>query len=582
MIRKLLDLTFILTFAIFLFNACNSDKDKGNIVSVRLVTEPSKLNPLITEDANVFILASHIFMPLLDFDPNTLELVPSLAKSRPLVTPIDTGKYKGGLAYTFDIKDEATWDNGQPVTAADYVFTLKIILNKKIAADNFRSTIEFVKDITLDAQNTKKFTIYSAEPYIMSEQNCGTIPIYPEYLYDSAKIMQKFSVAELLSYGKDTTKWRNPDLMAFAASFQSTKFSNDKNGIVGCGAYLVDTWVAGQSIGLKKKNNWWGDKLAAKEPLFAAYPERIVYKTIKDNATTASLVQNGELDAVINIPAKDFSAMKQDAKVSAKYNLTAVTLPSLAMLGFNCKSPMLNDKKTRHAVAHTVDIQTIIKNIGGGFGVECPSPFVIQRPYFDKTLKPVTLDIDKAKALLAEAGWKDSDNNGFVDKKIGGKTTDLTLRFAIRADETLKNLGLLLQDNGKKAGINIVIVPYEGTTVFAALKKRDFDIFYNSPGFAPGLDDPKELWATVSNTPEGGNRFQFENKQADALMEQIRKEMNETKRNELYKQFQNLIADEQPAVFLFVRQERIALNNRFNAPVIARRPGFSPNMFQLK
>jgi peptide/nickel transport system substrate-binding protein len=582
MIRKRYAITAILTFAILLFIACNPDKNKGNIVAVRLTSEPTKLNPIVTEDANALIISSQIFMSLLDFDPNTLDITPSLAKSRPQIVPIDTGKFKGGVAYVYEIKDEAIWENGQPVTAADYVFTVKTILNKKIGSDNLRSTVEFIKDIVVDTQNPKKLTIYSPKPYILSENNSGTFFIMPEYVYDSAQIMRKFSIADLVSFGNDTIKWKNPDLLNFASAFQNPKFSNNKSYIIGCGPYSLDNWVVGQSLTLKKKSNWWGDKLVNKEPILAAYPDQIVYKPIKDNAATMSLVQNEELDAVVNIPVKDFNNMKQDPKLSAKYNMAAVSLPSLAMLGFNCKSPLLNDKKTRRAIAHTVDVQTIIKNIAGGYGVVCPSPFVIQRPYFDKTLLPLALDIEKATALLAEAGWKDSDGNGIVDKKIGGKTTDLTLRFVFAASESSKNLGLLLQDNAKKAGINIILVPYEGNTVFPVLKKRDFDIFLNSPTFPPGLDDPKEIWASTANTPEGGNRFQFENKQADTLIEQIRGELNEAKRNELYKQFQALLYDEQPAVFMFIRQERLALHKRFNAPVIARRPGFSPNMFQLK
>ena len=97
----------------------------------------------------------------------------------------------------------------------------------------------------------------------------------------------------------------------------------------------------------------------------------------------------------------------------------------------------------------------------------------------------------------------------------------------------------------------------------------DFDLFVNNSGFSAELDDPKETWASSSNTPDGGNRFQFENKAADALIAQIRSEFDETKRNELYKKFQALIYEEQPAVFLFTAKERLALNKRFDATVTA-------------
>ncbi|NJN34264.1 MAG: hypothetical protein HC817_08455 [Saprospiraceae bacterium] len=113
------------------------------------------MNPLTTEDVNSVNVMDNIFLPLLDFDPQTFELVPVLAKSRPIISTVDTGKFKGGASYTYEIRDEAVWDNGAPVTAADYIFTVKAILNKKSGANNLRNSLDFVKDIQIDAQNPK-------------------------------------------------------------------------------------------------------------------------------------------------------------------------------------------------------------------------------------------------------------------------------------------------------------------------------------------------------------------------------------------------------------------------------------------
>ena len=127
--RKLLTtaLMFTLLFSV-VFMSCKNDTDKrGNIVTVRLTSEPERLNPLTTEEANAMQVMNNIFLSLLDFDPQSLDLVPVIAKSRPSVSLIDTGKYKGGSAYTYEIRDEAMWDNGKPITAADYVFTVKAV-----------------------------------------------------------------------------------------------------------------------------------------------------------------------------------------------------------------------------------------------------------------------------------------------------------------------------------------------------------------------------------------------------------------------------------------------------------------------
>jgi peptide/nickel transport system substrate-binding protein len=579
-------LTNVLPFfaAILIFNliSCKPDNGRGNVATIRLPTEPDKLNPLATEDMSAILVMNQIFMQLLDFDPKTLELVPTLAKNRPTIVRIDTGMYKGGTAYTYEIREEAAWDNGTPVTAADYVFTVKTILNKKTGAGNIRSGLDFIKDIVVDAQNPKKLTILSDKTYILSESKASTFAVLPEYIYDTEGILKNFKVSDLAKMIKDTTLKLDDNLAKFATKFQNVKYLREKEGIVGCGPYAFDEWISGQSISVKKKANWWGEKLAATSPLMQAYPDKIIFKPIKDATAAMSQVQNGDLDASFNMPPKDFNALKNDEKVAVQYELAAIPILSLAYVGFNCKDPKLSDKRTRRAIAHIFDVDAIVKNLAGGFGTPSGSPFVSQRPYYDASLKPISLNIEQAKTLLTEAGWKDSNGDGTVDKKIGGKTTELVLRYVFGNNEQAKNLGLMLQESGKKAGIGIKLEPVEVSMMQDNFKKRNYDIFYSAWGFPPGLDDPKEIWHSTSNTPDGGNRFQFENKQLDVIIDQIRSELDETKRNALYKQFQTLVYEEQPAVFLFIRQERIALHKRFDVPIMTIRPGFLPNTFKLK
>jgi peptide/nickel transport system substrate-binding protein len=227
-------LLFSLFIALFSFSACKPDNKKGNVATVRLVSEPDKLNPLTTEDVNAILVTNHVFLPLLDFHPQTFELMPVLAKTRPIVARVDTGLYKGSIAYTYEIREEAVWDNGSPVTAADYIFNLKTILNKKTGSGNMRSGLDFVKDVVVEAQNPKKFTIYSNKTYILSEINSGTFPLIPEYIYDTEGVMRNYKLADLAKTIKDTTQKADEKLLKFAATFQSVKHSREKDGIIGC------------------------------------------------------------------------------------------------------------------------------------------------------------------------------------------------------------------------------------------------------------------------------------------------------------------------------------------------------------
>ena len=153
--RKVVLSSALLILVATVFSFCKfNDKPAtltGNRTYVRLPNEPERLNPLTTEDGSSMLIISYMFPALLDFDPQTLELTPLLAKNRPIVVPIDTGKLKGGTSYTYEIRDEAMWDNGKPVTAADYIFTIKVILNPKSGANNWRSGLDFISNIVVDA-----------------------------------------------------------------------------------------------------------------------------------------------------------------------------------------------------------------------------------------------------------------------------------------------------------------------------------------------------------------------------------------------------------------------------------------------
>ena len=589
--RHLLFLSTV--FALFVAcNGCKNDSKTvnnstpitGNTVYVRLGNEPTTLNLLITEDASSIHIGNQIFQPLLEFDPKTLELTPVLAKSRPTVTQIDTGSCKGGASYTYEIREEATWGDGAPVTAADVVFTIKTILNRKSGASNYRTSIDFIRNVTIDATNPKKFTFWTDKRYILAETNLGTLPIFSEKAYDTEGSLKNISVSDLIKAVKDSTvKLDAAALVAFGTQFQQPKFSREPSGVVGSGPYQLVEWKSGERIVLKKKTNWWGDKLAASVPSLKALPDQIFFKLVTDETAAMALVKDGQFDVATRLSPKQFSEMQKEPKMAEMYTFLTPPTNNVAFLGINCKDIKLNDRRTRHAIAHLVNTTDLIKIIMNGFAEPCATPFLPSKPYYDATIKNPEYSLEKARALLAEAGWKNTNGDSTLDKRINGKQTEFVLRYSFAAGTAAsKNLGLILQDDAKKVGIKIELVTLDTKGFAEAKKKRDFDLFLGQHGLSIALDDPKESWATVNNTPDGGNQFQFENRQADVLIDKIRSELDQTKRNVLYKQFQKLVTDEQPAIFLFATKDRIVLNKRFEITTTSRRPGYILGQFKLK
>ena len=356
------------------FSACKNDPKTtaqtpitGNNVYIRLPAEPPSLNLLTTENGASIQIGNQIFQSLLDFDPKTLELTPVLAKARPTVTKIDTGRLKGGTAYTYEIRDEATWPSGAPVTAADVVFTVKVVLNKKSGTSNMRTSIDFVKDITIDAANPKKFSVLTDKRFILAETNFGMLPIFSEKTGDTEGVLKNISVADLAKALKDSTvKLDAAALAAFGTRFQQPKFSREPAGIVGSGPYELAEWNSADRLVLKKKNNWWGDKLAASTPILTALPDQIFFKFIADEAANLALVKDGQLDVSARLVASQFVEMQKDPKMRTIYNFATPPANNLAYIGVNCKDPKLNDRRTRRAIAHLFNVNDLIKSIMGG------------------------------------------------------------------------------------------------------------------------------------------------------------------------------------------------------------------------
>lgn len=188
----------------FMLSSCGENKstESGSanldaVVTVHNLGDPAQLNPLTSSDASATYIQNNIFSKLLEYNPTSLKLEPQMALDLPEVKILESGPYAGGMSLTFTILPEATWDNEQPVLASDFEFTVKVIKNPRVNASNLRPYFDFIDQIEIDPNNPKKFTIYSRERYLLAESSAGELFVLPEYIYDPAKLMRKYSVAEL-------------------------------------------------------------------------------------------------------------------------------------------------------------------------------------------------------------------------------------------------------------------------------------------------------------------------------------------------------------------------------------------------
>lgn len=569
----------LLVIALVLFTTFGCNKKKGkNEVIIHELSDTDMLNPTNYQSADAGYYLAQMFQSFTVIDPRNLKEVPLLAKALPVE---EYDSVTNILKYTFEIREEAKWDNGQPVTAKDAEFSLKVIKCPTVNDEPQKPYFELISDVITYPDNPRKITIVCNKKYILAESTCSQFLIMPQYIYDPKKILDNYTIKQL-NEKKELAE--DQKLKEFGAEYNSEKYQREKGYIGGSGPYEFDEWVTGQRIVLKKKKNWWGDKFAATEYSFEAHPDKLIYKVIKDQTGALTALKGLQLDVMYGIKSKDFvEQCKTSKNVTDNYNLSTPLSMAYTYFGINMRNPKFEDVRVRKALAHLVDVEKIIHVIGYDLGQRVNGPI---SPYkkgaFNDTITPYDFNIEKAKKLLADAGWKDSNGNGTVDKMINGQLTEFNITFTYNAgNDTRRDAAMIFKEAARQAGISVDVVPQEWSMYIENQKQHNFEMFYGGWIGATTPDDPKQIFHTESING-GSNYVYFGNAETDKLIEDIRSELNVEKRNDLDRQLQVILHDQVPYIFIWSPTEKIAISKRFtNAETFIVRPGFNEAAFKL-
>ncbi len=547
-------------------------------VIIHELSDPDNLNPITYQSAGTGYVLNKISYSLLQTDFETLEYLPVLAKAQPT---IEERTDSDGLLITYEIRPEATWDNGDPIVAEDFAFTLKVLMAPSAAVDNarVRPYFEFIEDLKLYPDDPKKMTFVCKEKYIRAKSSTALGPL-PRYVYDPENKMAKFTVKQFADnadkYAKDA------DLLAFGKNFSSPKYEREKGYVVGCGPYEFDGWVTNKNITLKRKKNWWGDKLAGTNNFFTAVPPTVTHETIKDQTTAITAMKSEKLDVMRGIKPKEFVDLPKSEKFTKNFNRHTPIQYAYTYLGLNTRLPKFSDKRVRKAFAHLVDVQTIIDNVQYGLAEQITSEIHPTKPNYHKGLKPYEFSVDKAKALLEEAGWTDTNGNGIRDKMIDGELVEMKVDYTYNSgNDQRESTGLIFKESARKAGVEVSVIPQEWAVYLQNQKRHQFEMCYGAWVSVPLPNDPKQLWHTESYNG-GSNYVGFGNAETDKLIEDIRKELDDEKRKQLSMRLQEIQHDECAYLFMFCPKERVAIHNRFEgAKASPYRPGYNEMAFSL-
>jgi len=474
--------------------------DKKPLV-VLIPTEPNTLDPAVNYDYNGAPFLGVVYETLVravgEKDP---ELVPGLAES--------WEKSPDGLVYTFKLKPGAKFHDGSPVNAEAVKFSFERLLKLGMGAvANFSDIdkIEAVDDTTVRFTLKVPFTQFL--PALSS-------------LWGPAIV----NPALVKAHEKDS------DLG------QAWLAEND----AGSGPYKLGKWDRSQQITLERDPNYWGgwgDK----------YIDTIIVRPIGESTTMRLMLEKGDADVAIGLTPEDADALAKTPGVTVPEYLAG----SIVEMRLNTTKKPLDDPKVRQALNYSFDYEQGVEGVMSGHAKPMDSIMASGMPGHYQPSFTYKKDLDKAKQLLAEAGYPD-----------GGFPLDYVWISGLERD---RRLGEMWQADLKKLGIDLNIREMPIATWWEAQASPETAPQTFMGGWGNDYADAtQQVWAMYYSgnwPPAGSNYYFYKNEKVDKLLEAARIEQDQAKKDQLYQEATEIIYTEAPEVWVMQPNERVALRD---------------------
>ena len=436
-----------------------------------------------------------------------------------------------------DLAADRHWIQGRcRVTAHDIIFWINTMMNTQVGgAASIRS---YFQDLDMDAvKATSDFSFqvkFKSKKYKndLVSKWFGTMP---EFLYAYDEDGARFEDAVLGT--RYSEHWYNP------------------RGL-GNGPYRFVKFRPGEALELENDPWFPMDGNSFDKVLFKIVKEAVQHPLMLIQSASAESEKTNQGAHVKDLSPQNYrQVMKKSDKNKLFHDGTIkhafFETYGYSYIGWNGDKPLFSDKRVRLAMSHAVKADEILKNIRFDLGERTTGPITPGLPHYDATLKPVPFDLERSKALLAEAGWKDTNDNGILDKMINGRRTEFEFTFNIVSRPVHQDTGEVVKEALKKIGIKCNLKPLEWANFQKELHTKKFDAVMLGWGTSPDVDFDQIWHSRHADTPKSSNFVSFRNKEADKIIETMEFEFDMEKRYDLSKQFHRIIYDEQPYTFLF-------------------------------
>ncbi len=519
--------------AILLISSCdNSNKGVGHSKThptsliYNMGSEPVTLNYVTSSDAYGSAVFGYVYESMIDLDKD-LNIVPSIAKSYDISSD--------NLTITFHLRDDVYFHDGHKLTSQDVLFTYEMIMKPENKAINKRTLFLDVTDVY--ALDDYTVVVKYSSPNVSAILNWA-IAIMPKHLYDGLDFL-------------DNEYNRMP---------------------IGTGPFRVKEWKSRQYIDLEKTGNHWQ---------YDPEIERVRFKFISNPDVAYKSYLKGDLD-IIGLSAEQWQREKNNADLTNKSNFFTYDPLSFAYIGWNMNgnNPFFSDKKVRQAMAYALNLDTFIEKVLYGLARRLTGPFHPDSWAYDDSLEPYRFDLEKAKQLLSEAGWTDSDKDGILDKMIDGKKVNFSYTTLYGDGSTTGELLLLVyQQDLKKIGIELKLQKIEWSSFVKRINSKDFDSVLLA--WSLSIDpDPTDIFHS-RNIETGLNFVSYKNEEVDRLSESNTLIFDSQKRKETLQEVHRLMYDDQPYIFLWSPTALTYVHNRFENIELSSVgiSGFDPGIF---
>jgi len=421
------------------------------------------------------------------------------------------------------------------VTAHDVKYTVDLILNPSVQAAHIRNYYQDIESVKVLDEHTLVIR-WKKKTYQSFSFTLGLWPT-PRWLYAYDEDGQPFPPAT--AGLKFNEHWYN-------------------NRAIGCGPYQFVKWHQGVVIELKRFEEYNGLRPPIKE---------IHYHMIRDKNQQLLNFQSGLLD-LHELPVAQYRENVLEAPTTSPYrdgtyNVETVTKMVYRYIGWNLDDYRFKDPLVRRAMTHSIDRNFVVKNILNGLGTVTTGSFYRHSKAYDESIEPWEFNLEKASALLDQAGWKDENKDGIREKMIDGELRTLDFPLLIYGYRPeVRSWSTLLKENLYKIGVRCTLVPVEWSVMLKRMEDREFVAY--TGGWGLDFDgDPYQIWhSSQADQPKSSNRIGFRNQEADKIIEKLRETFDSKERIKLQHQFHKIIHEEQPYTFLYSEKNVVALHPR--------------------